>query len=381
MLTPDHSEMPVRAAALPSPEELIARANAMVPLLRENGLETERLRRLPETTILELEDAGIFSMLQPTNRGGLGTDVGTISRVMTTIASGCASTTWVLSIYSSVAQLAELLSEEALTEIYAGTHPRIAGVFGKAGAVLERTPGGFRVRGAGHWPFNSGCRHADWDLLRVTVDEGDGSSSPAFVAVPMTDLIMCDDWDVMGAMGTGSNSVMCRDLFIPEHRLARVPPDIRSVMRADLAAATSCALPLGMARHALNAFAELARTRGINHLGYARMGDAPVVQAAFAAATADVQLIECYQQWVLSPFTGGPPMSEQEAATVSIGSVRCFELTRAIVERLLALAPSTEIQLTRPIQRLLRDIHVFEHQHAATPFINYEMYGRRFFSS
>jgi hypothetical protein len=26
-------------------------------------------------------------------------------------------------------------------------------------------------------------------------------------------------------------------------------------------------------------------------------------------------------------------------------------------------------------------VHVFEHQHAASPFINYELYGRRFLAS
>jgi alkylation response protein AidB-like acyl-CoA dehydrogenase len=184
----------------------------------------------------------------------------------------------------------------------------------------------------------------------------------------------------MGAMGTGSNSVSCGALFIPEHRMARVPPDLRKVMRADVAAAMNCALPLGIARHALEVFVELANTRGINHLGYARMGDAPVVQTAVATAAVDIKLIECYQQWVLSPFTGGPPMALQDAAVAAIGSVRCFELARGVVERLLAVAPSTEIHRTQPIQRLVRDIHVFQHQHAATPFINYEAFGRRFFA-
>jgi len=378
MLGNEPAPRPEAAPALP--EELITRAEALIPLLRENGPETERLRQLPDTTIRALEEAGVFRMLQPSHRGGYDTDPTTFSRVMTAIASGCPSTTWVLSIYSSVAQLAELLSEEALGEIYAAAHPRIAGVFGKAGAVLERAEGGFRVRDSGLWPFNSGCRHADWDLLRVNIEEPDGTTRPAFAAVPMSDLTFCDDWDVMGAMGTGSNSVSCGTLFIPEHRVARVPPDLRNVMRADIAAATSCALPLGIARHALEVFVDLAHTRGINHLGYARMGDAPVVQAAVATAAIDIKLIECYQLWVLSPFTGGPPMAPADTSVAAIGSVRCFELAKGVVERLLALAPSTEIHRTQPIQRLLRDIHVFQHQHAATPFINYEAFGRRFFA-
>jgi len=366
---------------IPSPEELIERATQLVPLLRENALKTEQLRRLSDDVVGALEESGLFRMFQPTARGGHGTDPATVSRVMTTIASGCSSTAWVMMIYNSVAQLAELLSEKALAEIYAGPHPKIAGVFGRAGAVAARVEGGFRVRDGGHWPFNSGCRHAEWDLLRLTVEEPDGSTWPAFAGVPMSDLTLCDDWDVMGAMGTGSNSVSCGALFIPEHRVAVVPKDVRSVLRTDSAAATNCALPLGMARYALEVFVELARSRGINHLGYVQMGDAPVVQSAIATAVVDIKLIECYQQWVLSPFTNGAKIGAEDAAVMSIGSVRCFELARGVIERLLALCPSTEIHRTRPIQRLLRDMHVFEHQHAATPFINYELFGRRFFAS
>lgn len=372
---------PGRDRPPPSSHELAGRAAALVPLLRENGPKTEQLRCLPDASIRAIEEAGLFRMLQPVARGGYGTDAATISHVMTTIASACASTTWVMMIYSSVAQLAELLSEEALAEIYAGPHPRIAGVFGRAGAVVERVEGGFRVRGEGTWPFNSGCRHATWDLLKMTVQEPDGSTWPAFAAVPMSDLKFCDDWDVIGAMGTGSNSVSCGELFIPEHRVAAVPEDLRGVIRSDVSAATNCALPLGMARHALEAFVNLAKTRGINQLGYARMGDAPVVQAAVAEAVVDVKLIECYQQWVLSPYTAGATIDTQDAAVMSIGSVRCFELARGIIERLFALCPSSEIQRTKSLQRLLRDIHVFERQHAATPFLNYEMFGKKFFAA
>ena len=66
---------------------------------------------------------------------------------------------------------------------------------------------------------------------------------------------------------------------------------------------------------------------------------------------------------------------------LSAGSTRCIELARGVIERLLALAPSTEIRRTGALQRLLRDIHVFQHQHAMTPLIVYEQYGRRFLST
>jgi alkylation response protein AidB-like acyl-CoA dehydrogenase len=111
------------------------------------------------------------------------------------------------------------------------------------------------------------------------------------------------------------------------------------------------------------------------------MADAPVVQAAVARAAVDIKLIEAFQQSVLTARTGGAAPDPGEAAVLSIGSVRCLELARGVIESLFALAPSTEIHRTKSLQRLLRDVHVFEHQHAASPFINYELYGRRFLAS
>ena len=365
--------------APPAPDELVRRAESLIPRLRENAADAERLRRLPEDSVRALEQAGLFRMTQPVRYGGYGTDTATVATVMTSIASGCASTAWVMMIYSAVAQLTQLLSEEVLAEMYASPGPRIAGVFGRTGAVVERVERGFRVRGSGRWPFNSGCHHAAWDLLLLMVAESDGSSWPAFAAVPISDLAICDDWHVMGALGTGSNTVTCGELFIPEHRVTRLTMDVRKVVRQDLTAANNVALPLGMARYALESFRELAKTHGIRHLGYEKMTDAPVVHAAVTTAAVNVKLIEAYQQWALSavdPSTG--ELSPDDAAILPAGSAGCFRLAREAIETLYAVCPSVEIQLERPIQRLLRDMHVFEHQHAISLYTNYELYGRQF---
>jgi alkylation response protein AidB-like acyl-CoA dehydrogenase len=366
----------------PSSSELISRAESLVPLLRENAVKAEELRRLPDDSVRALDEAGLFRMTQPVRHGGYGTDAATVARVMTLVASGCAATTWIMMIYNAVADLAELLPEQALAEIYADAHPKIAGVFGRAGAVIEPVGGGFRVRGQGRWPFNSGCHHAAWDLLRVTVEQPDQASGTAFAAVPMSDLTICDDWHVMGALGTGSNTVTCGELFIPEHRVGHLTGDPRSVIRMDVSVAQNVTLPLGMARHALESFLALAKTHGIAHLGYERMVDAPVVHAAVTTAAVNIKLIEAYQQWALSaldPGTGG--MDQRDRAILGAGSSGCFRLAREAIEGLYALCPSAEIHLDTPIQRLVRDVHVFEHQHALTPFINYELYGRVLCSS
>ena len=47
--------------------------------------------------------------------------------------------------------------------------------------------------------------------------------------MPLSDIEIDDDWQVLGLLGSGSKSLLLRDVFVPEHRV---------VMVADLLAGT-----------------------------------------------------------------------------------------------------------------------------------------------
>jgi 3-hydroxy-9,10-secoandrosta-1,3,5(10)-triene-9,17-dione monooxygenase len=355
----------------PSSEELVARAEALIPLLRRNALEAEYLRRLPDETIEALHDAGLLRIARPAHRGGYASDPATIARVTTAIASGCPATAWVAMIYNTVVHLAELLPEQAMEEVYAEPDPRIAAVFGRTGALLDEVEGGWRVRGQGRWPFNSGCHHAQWDLLRVELARADGTIEPAFVIIPFADLTIADDWHVMGACGTGSSTVTCGEIFVPAHRVAplfSVP--VREAVPAALVMAQNVALPLGMTRYAIEAFLDMAKNHGISHLGYERMLDAPQVQVAVSKAQVNAKMLEAFQHYMLSGVDSGDPRLLLTAATA------CFRLAREAIEALWEAAPSPVIGLNYPLQRLMRDALAFEHQQAFSSFIHHELYGR-----
>lgn len=363
--------------AAPSPGELISRARSLIPLLRANATLADRLGRLPDENVKAVEEAGLFRMLMPVNRGGYWTDAATAATAMTHIASGCPSTAWVLQIYSGIGRMAEVFPEETLAEIYAETpDARFAGTFGSAGAVCEPVDGGYRIRGRGRWPYNSGCYHADWDLLRVSIEERDGSTSDGFCLIPLSELTIADDWHVMGAAATGSNSVECGELFIPERRVSRRIADVFALLQVgDMGYAFIAALPLGMARYALEAFHDLAKGRGIRMLGYEKMYDSAVVQTAIATAHTNIKMIESYQHWVLSTLQPGAERITDPQLT-GAGGTLCYKLAREAIERLFDVCPTDEIRLDRPIQRLLRDLIAFTHQGAMAPYVNWERYGR-----
>ena len=51
-------------------EELLARAEGLIPVLRDRAPRAEQLRRLPDETIADLHSSGLFRMLQPARVGG-----------------------------------------------------------------------------------------------------------------------------------------------------------------------------------------------------------------------------------------------------------------------------------------------------------------------
>ncbi len=79
-------------AASPRFEELLARAEALIPVLRERAPRAEQLRRLPDETIADLHSSGLFRMLQPARVGGSELPYRALYELTAVIGRGCGST-------------------------------------------------------------------------------------------------------------------------------------------------------------------------------------------------------------------------------------------------------------------------------------------------
>ena len=75
---------------------LVERVRALVPALRERGRGAEEQGRIPDQTIDELAEAGIFRAVVPRRYGGLEVDFRDIANVVRELARGCASTAWAM---------------------------------------------------------------------------------------------------------------------------------------------------------------------------------------------------------------------------------------------------------------------------------------------
>jgi 3-hydroxy-9,10-secoandrosta-1,3,5(10)-triene-9,17-dione monooxygenase len=79
-------------------QELVERAQSLVPVLRERAPRTNAERKVPAESIADLRTASLLNVLLPTGLGGLEMGYAVFSAITRTLATGCGSTAWVYAI-------------------------------------------------------------------------------------------------------------------------------------------------------------------------------------------------------------------------------------------------------------------------------------------
>src|SRR5688572_24388673 len=94
-------------------EELLARARALGPVIREHAAEAEHERRLSKAVVTELTRARLTKMFLPRSLGGLETDPVTALGVVEAVARFDAVAGWFLMVANSAAWYSARLTAEA----------------------------------------------------------------------------------------------------------------------------------------------------------------------------------------------------------------------------------------------------------------------------
>ncbi len=381
------------AGGPPDFAELLARAEALVPVLRERAGRAEELRRLPDETIDELHRSGLFRILQPKRVGGSELPFRSIVELVAVIGRGCASTAWVLANLAAHHWLLGMWPQQAQDEIWGESPDNLIGsalIFARGRA--KPVDGGYRV--SGRWPYSSGVDAAAWNMMGAIVnDEEAGVTEPRVFLLPASDYAIIDTWHVMGLAGTGSKDVMVEDVFVPDHRTlavehmtgganpgSRVNPAVLYRLPAiSLFAFCIAGVSLGIAQGAIEYFAETTRTRLSNFTGR-NLADFNTLQVhlAEAAAIADaaraVMLIDCDEATRIVG-EGGTSSLDQRARYRRDGAYAATLCTKA-VDVLFTATGGGAVYARHPLQRAFRDVHAANAHYVLNWDINGAMYGR-----
>ncbi len=86
-----------------------------------------------------------------------------------------------------------------------------------AGVVVD---GGYLVNGS--WNWSSGCDHASWTFVGgPVIKDGRPVDFGSFLTL-RSEYEIKDVWYVVGLRGTGSNTLVVQDIFVPQHQFLRL---------------------------------------------------------------------------------------------------------------------------------------------------------------
>ncbi|MGF0173575.1 flavin-dependent monooxygenase [Streptomyces sp. Marseille-Q5077] len=373
--------------------DLVNRVRALRPLVREHALRAEQERQVTPEVAAALTDAGIHRMNVPRRYGGYQSRLDTQVDAVAEIASACGSTAFKTVIQAGCSYIAALFPDEAQDEIFTNPDAKVGGTL-VPDATAVRSDGGYVVNGTSG--FATGCHDADWHLLTVRVESESGEGPPELLwtAVPMAELEILDDWYVSGLAGTGSDSVVARDVFVPAHRILPVGPllagEIGSKTNADdpfyrmpvllLFCVWTAPNALGLARSALAEFTERSRRRGITYTLHQRQNEATVTHLQAAEAAMKISCAELltaeFVALIESRAESGEPYTPEERARIRAQSGYVARLCKEAVDLLGSAAGASSLHRDVPIQRAVRDLHALSLHSFVNPATNLEIYGR-----
>ncbi|MGW8202291.1 acyl-CoA dehydrogenase family protein [Sphingomonas bisphenolicum] len=184
-------------------------AKSFVPRIKELARKMELDRRVDSDLIMDMDAAGLFSVVQPRMWGGAGLGPRELSDVLEVLGGADCSTAWIAAFYNVHNSWLARFPRETQQQLYGnGDSVRCAATFAPPG-MAERVDGGYRI--TGRWPYCSGIWDATHVMLTCIVDGDLGS----FI-VRKEDVELIDDWHMASMSATGSISVAIKDHFVAD---------------------------------------------------------------------------------------------------------------------------------------------------------------------
>jgi 3-hydroxy-9,10-secoandrosta-1,3,5(10)-triene-9,17-dione monooxygenase len=199
-------------------DEARRRARAMIPFLKEHAAAQEAQTYMTETVKNAFHDNGLFRYMQPKYWGGMELPYVSMVDLNDILAQGDASAAWTFTNLGGHHRLLSLWPMACQEEVW-GNDPDVGIASGIAyfQGRGRRVDGGLEV--SGKWGFSSGVDVSEWNMLACVVYDGDKAVDWCMSMIPRKDYEIIDDWQTLGMRGTGSRSVRCENVFVPQHRV------------------------------------------------------------------------------------------------------------------------------------------------------------------
>jgi alkylation response protein AidB-like acyl-CoA dehydrogenase len=211
--------------------------------------------------------------------------------------------------------------------------------------------------------------------------------------MPIGEVTIEDTWFMAGMKGTGSNTIVAKDVFVPEHRFLPYPQAFGGVYRTehtDEVTYRAAFVPitvlilapsqLGVAQSALEHAIGRSKTRTITHTNFGTQAESSGFQMQIAEAAMKIDSAFLHVRRAaddLDRYAQENRLMDLTArARVRMDTALVAKYCREAVEVLVAAHGTSSLADANRMQRLWRDVHTASH-HAITEWqVNLEVYGK-----
>ena len=363
------TKVEIRAEPAP-PAELLARASALAPALRERAAEAEELRRLPDASFDALMATGLYRIAVPMRFGGLDVDYALALDVAEELARACPATGWCYGLWAAHAWLIGYWPLLAQEEVFGGNPDTlVASSLNTGKSTCVPVDGGYRL--SGRWEFSSGCDFSDWVMLGVP-----GIGERNWALVPKADFQIVDTWFVSGLRGSGSKDIVVDDAFVPSHRVldvttagdgdwtgwdlheqTRYRAPIPALLGWDLVAPM-----IGIARGMIDEF--IIRLSGTTGAGRTAESEAVHIRLSHACAEVDAAraLMHRDVREILDRAASGEGYSALDRARYRRDRAYAIQLCLQSANRIFDISGAHALFDSVALQRYHRDAHAVAHR-------------------
>lgn len=347
-------------------EEILARVESLSERFRSRLPLTEAARSIPAESVQELVDAGLARMLVPAEHGGLDLGIRHALSVTVAVSQACASTGWISWLMMHVPHVVAMFPAEAQQAVWAAG-PDVVTAGSHFGMTINQVPGGYRISGRG--PFTSGVNNAEWAYVGGMEPTKGGPPQLRYFLLQRSQYTVQDTWDTVGMRGTGSNTVVVDDAFVPEaftlsHADARegTSPGAKlnasPLLRQPWVAKGSLgfvATILGAAQAAQSAVvASLAQKKTPSG---ARVADSEAMQVDIGRTSAQLAVAQMSLYALADRADSGRQLSVVERAEIPRDSAMIVSLSLEALDKLVELSGTSGFGTTSVVQQSWRDAH------------------------
>ena len=381
---------------------LLERVEALRGVIEEGGEEAQKIRRVPDETISKLVDYGFFRFAIPEELGGENATIIETMEVLEAISAIDGSVGWNVMLGSEINAMAAGGMDKTLAkEVYIDNPGVIMAGGGGPGSMpskaIEQDDGSYKVWG--QTTFISGCHNAEWIFMAAPVyatleDEvplmtEEGMPRFNMFMINRGELEILDTWDVAGLRGSGSHDVKADGASVParfaEATLMTLPahypnPAYRVPVALRLAY-NKAAVAIGIARGALDTFADLAKNK-YPMMSSSTLANRPIAQYRMGECEAKLRAARAFffqsMQAVHDELANGLEQPSPEATLM--GRLSCTYAANAsmeVVDVIHNSAGTSGMRMYSPLERKLRDAHgAATHRWVAHPL--YQDIGKYF---